>query len=811
MRLTLRTLLAHMDDVLEPNDRAEVGQKIEESEFAKTLLQRIRDVTARLRLGTPKVLGKGLAADSNTVAEYLDHTMHNERVQEFEKVCLESDIHLAEVASCHQVLALVLGHPADVDPAMRRRMYDVINRPDEPLDEEHPPVAAGVVNGASTVAPSPSNPAVPMAATATPIVANAAHAERDRPAVPDYLRPDSKKRPLLWIVAAGILLLLGIARIMGPFDKSHPIAGLFGVKPDPAPVATNAPGNNAPANNSPAKTPTPENPAGQLPPEPMNNATGNTPGNSIPVVPNPAADPANPATVPATNPNLITASNPAAVTPNPEATNLTDSNPAAIPPANPTAVLNQPNNTIPVEGAAPAVPPVPMNPAVAADNPANVVPPSATVAATGPDAVTPVPPQPMPPVGPADPQIPAAVPGIAGRMTQDGSQVLLSWRTPPGGEGSWVRVNAGETIATGEQLLGLHTYRPSLLLKNGLSLQLIGETRLEIYSTPKEDVPLIRLLFGRIVVANSGKANTQLAIEPGVNQSGLLTFNDPDSLIAIEVQRFLPVGSNPETVQSQVSANLYIASGRAQWQPDANIPASDALAGPLLVKLLSRPDSLQPPETKLPTWIVKNELSGFDTQASGPFSQLLMGKPSVGLALREIANTNRRAELRYLAARSLALIDDFEFFIDSFNDTDQKGVWNKEIETLQQALARGPKTAKLVSDAFVKQRPAYGEKMYRYLWGATPADLATGLADDLLAAIESENLDLRVLGYDCLRTAVTDPRTGMAPTHNYLPDSTNVAARQQAVQRWKQYVRDFVRKTPPATETGPAEAPMSLK
>jgi hypothetical protein len=207
---------------------------------------------------------------------------------------------------------------------------------------------------------------------------------------------------------------------------------------------------------------------------------------------------------------------------------------------------------------------------------------------------------------------------------------------------------------------------------------------------------------------------------------------------------------------------------------------------------------------------VKNELSGFDTQASGPFAQLLQGKPAVDLALREIANTNRRAELRYLASRSLALIDDFEFFIDSFNDTDQKGVWNKEIETLQQALARGPETAKLVRDAFVKQRPAYGERMYRYLWGATPADLATGLGDDLLAAIESDNLDLRILGYDCLRTATADPRTGMSPTHNYSPDSTNVAARQQAVQRWKQHVRDMVRKAP-AAEAGPAEVPMSLK
>jgi hypothetical protein len=839
MRLTLRTLLAHMDDVLEPNDRAEVGQKIEESEFAKTLMQRIRDVTSRLRLGTPKILGKGLAADSNTVAEYLDHTMHNDRVQEFEKICLESDVHLAEVASCHQVLALVLGHPAEIDPAMRRRMYDVINRPDEPLDEEHPPLAAVAVNGSPTTAsaaPIATAVAAPVATAATTVPAPV---ERERPHVPDYLRSDSKKLPLLWIVAAGILLLLGIARIMGPFDKTHPIAAMFGSKPDPAPVANNTSGNDpvgssavvntvpanstqanstqpntAAANTAPAKLgPVETSPAPvAVPDTAVNKSSPELPNvgvNNNPIAANPATTlPAVPAAIPSTvepiNPatNTLPPTNSIATTPAPAvvATNPATGNPVLeTPGANPAApavAMNQPTNPVSVEGAGPVVTPVPMNPVA---SPAN------------PDVATPLPPQPMPTVGPLNAETPAAAAGIAGRMTQDGTQVLLSWRTPPGGEGAWVRVNGTETIAAGERLLGLHTYRPAITLKNGLSLQLIGETQLEVFSTAKDDIPLIRLHFGRIVVANSGRANTQFAIEPGVKQSGLVTLNDPDSLVAIEVARFLPVGSNPETVQSQVSANLYIASGRAQWQPDVTVPAGNPLAGPLLVKLLTRPDSLQPPETKLPTWIVKNELSGFDTQASGPFSQLLMGKPSVGLALREIANTNRRAELRYLASRSLALIDDFEFFIDSFNDTDQRGVWNKEIETLQQALARGPETAKLVRDAFVKQRPAYGEKLYRCLWGATPADLATGLSDDLLAGLESDNLDLRILSYDCLRSAVADPRTGIAPTQNYSPESTNTAARQQAVQRWKQYVREFVRKAPPAVETGPAEIPMSLK
>jgi hypothetical protein len=130
LRLTLRTLLAYIDDTLEPAQARELGEKVAASDDARELIEKIKRVTRRRGLKVPVPTGKDdTVSDANTVAEYLSDTLDAEGIEELEATCLKSDVHLAEVAACHQILTLVLTEPVRVPPRANQRMYKLVEPP----------------------------------------------------------------------------------------------------------------------------------------------------------------------------------------------------------------------------------------------------------------------------------------------------------------------------------------------------------------------------------------------------------------------------------------------------------------------------------------------------------------------------------------------------------------------------------------------------------------------------------------------------------------------------------------------------------
>lgn len=193
MRLTLRTLLAYLDDVLEPAEAKEIGKKVQESPLATALIGRIREVMRRRRLGAADLDGPGMGIDPNLVAQYLDNTLPPEQVAEVEKICLESDQQLAEVAACHQILSIALGEPVEISPRHREKLY--VLGPVEAGERLQAGTEAARNNGATAMK-------TPVSVKTIPGSAGPSFEE----SLPDYLKPKPYSGTFLTI-AAGILLI----------------------------------------------------------------------------------------------------------------------------------------------------------------------------------------------------------------------------------------------------------------------------------------------------------------------------------------------------------------------------------------------------------------------------------------------------------------------------------------------------------------------------------------------------------------------------------------------------------------------------
>lgn len=757
MRLTLRVLLAYLDNILEPADAATVEAKIAESEKVSLLVHHIREISKRVRIPAPDVLGKGLGLDPNTVAEYLDYGLSDDAVRDFENICTNSDVHMAEVAACHEILSLVLVKPAEIDPNARQRMYAL-------LDESHKPLMATPLTAEPVVAAAASAPQRAAAGAATGAAVAAAAEPRRKSEVPEYLRrPDDAggKSAGRFALAAAILFALIIgggaaAAMFVPHDSlpsfMQPLAKGFGNGPSEVAVVPEGETATPTASTPPASTAsgTPNGTAAVVAVLP----TGTVLSTAGLRQPESAIAPAMPTATAAVAVVAPVAPVPAG-TPVATVVAVAPTTPAAMPAG--TTIAGNPTTI---------VVPAPTGPAGTVA-PVTVVPaPGTTVAVVGPPAARP------PAARPPAAVVPVKIEPV-GRISSDPSQVILRFDSRVG----WVRVQTRDQsqIMVGDRLLALPSYRPQLTLLGGLTVDLLGGTSIELLPIDASGTPGIRLLRGRLTMFASGNTSAKLVLD--INAQRRATFALTAAEFAVQHAFHRPRGMDPAGGPLPWSLAMYCKSGEVVLSDDKG--PSPPLKGPSswLITGTSPLEPLTMPS--LPLWISADDRELIEKQASDFVEAALREGKALNVALEEIVD-DRRIENQQLALRCLAQLGDFNDFTPLLRDPVQR--WSnleKYLEMLSEAIDYGPYHAGRLREAFAKQAGQIkGDDLYRMMWGYNDEQLKGGVAKALVETLEHDDLDYRVLAFWNL-TRIT------GQTLTYLPQDTPLK-RRAAVAKWVQ-------------------------
>ena len=366
-------------------------------------------------------------------------------------------------------------------------------------------------------------------------------------------------------------------------------------------------------------------------------------------------------------------------------------------------------------------------------------------------------------------ETPEAAAVDVGRFTSD-QEILIRFDSAAG---EWARVPTRNTVRAGDRLLALPTFRPQLLLVNGIQMTLDGPTAVQLAAPDESGVHWVHVEYGRLLLVTVGKAGAKLGLQFG-ERRGVLAFRDADTLAALSVRRFQLPGIDPESREPHTRTELYATSGLVQWQQSGDA-AVEVPAGRMRTFVDTIwAETLDVSES--PKWIVGSDVSEIDQRASLDLRPELSGTDAgVSLRLLELAE-HRRPEVRSLAVRCGAYLDEFEPFVAALNDPNQKSYWSAEVDVLGESIHRGPATAARVRQTLENHRAGDAQNLYRLLWGVSEEELKGGWDARLVGYLDHDSLDFRVLAIENLRRITSRTLLYRA---EYAPDR-----RRSHVQRW---------------------------
>ena len=824
MRLTLRTLLAWLDGVLTPDEQRELGERVAGSTVATHMAERIRASIGRTMIGAPRVDAKGMADDPNSVAEYLDNSLPSERLEPFERICIESEVHLAEVAACHGMLAEVARQVATLDRTLsdeeRHHLQDRVQRR---LVWDRERLAAEIAARANDAATSREASLREQRATARDIraalgteptmadgplaqaAAGRAAASGDvgsangaigrggsRVGDGDLTTIDlsrGSEQPVVvgprrsslsaWLSAAlalGLLLALG-GVLTWSLVKSRGRAGRDVAAGQAQPAVR---GDAAALVEPVAAAAGPVEPAAAVATEP------------------PAKDAPTPTPPPATEPAAVAVGqrgNASGVAPGTVP-------PATVPPADPAASAVEPAagpvpasqsaNAGPAPSLAEQIAAVPMRPEAAL--PAGPAAPPAVAAAiplvAGP-AVPPVADPAMPPAAiVATPSTPPASGAAAAPLAADAAEVgfvggegLLLRRDDAATADAWTYLPPNSKLGPREDLLVPPGFHPELHV-HGVTIRLLPSTR-AVLSLDPDGTPRIEVVFGR-AVARASRPDVRLGITAGGLVGTIEAGLTEPVAVQVELKRF--AGAQPGEAAPRARADIVAASRGIAWR-QTGLDGGDATAplegidvqGMLPAGSALEWDSIAPARATVarepvsPTWADAGmRPDRLEKSACDALSAKVAATAPLTRALRELS-LDKRAENRMLAAATLALVGEYDELVellcaDSPGRKLEPKQWaTLEASTVPLALARGGAAAAALRKAFEDHGPnGKAETLWMMACGLSDAQIFAGDDKVLVEKLEDPTLVVRRYASKCLVDIV---QPSAADRLRYRPDS----------------------------------------
>lgn len=744
MRLTLRTLLAWLDGVLPDDEQQQLGAKVSSSTVATHLVERIRTAVGRTGIGAPRPDGKGLTEDPNSVAEYLDNTLSSEQLEAFERICIESEVHLAEVAACHGLLAEVAR-----DPAAERGLH---RDERERIQQRLRGLLAGLRDRASTErdeAQRRGDDHRESRETARAIrdAMDAPHSHRAAvtpaeeivvPLVPGRATPLPAKRSSAAAWAAAIVSLALLVALAGTLAWS-----LLGT----------------PAGRGSRRQPTE-----------LAQAEG-----QVPVVP-PVANAESPAA--AENPEVPAATVAAETVAEPMSPELAAGGPEEQSPDEPVPESSNPDESTPEASEPEASGPVPEAAEAVVEIPLPVTeaPESAFAAADSPD-----------PIG--------LVGGEGGLLRQSAAA-------------EWSFVPVGSALGKREDLLVLRGFYPELQVRGVtirllpqsravLSLDPDGTPRLEVVfgravaQASRADAPLGITAVGLVGTVTAGltspvAVDVELTRDPGTDP----TSTPPLIRSRIYASRGLVWR---QTAGGGLPAERLLEGINAEGMLDERMSLEWSSADP--GRIMPVRNSVLPP------WVGLGSRSDrLEKAASEALAAKLAAATPLAKALHELA-VDKRTENRTLAASALALIGEFDDLVEQLSaETPGKKLearqWSQlEAATVPLALARGGNAASRLFESFVNRGPrGKADALKAMALGFTDQDLAAGADRGLVEALEDPSLIVRRYA---IQSLVEVTRASAVDRARYRPDGLP-DMRRDGVLWWRgQLEKGLIRRSPP--------------